>query len=376
LALERNQHFQKLFDDNEIVWMGQNTNHIVPRETIVGAINDCLQTEEYHKYPPPLGLAELRELIVHDLGLTTDVAYVTSGSVESLYEIAKVLLKSGDEVITTDPGWLTFLQFVQQFGSKGVTIPIYDQSINYKLTPELFARHITSRTKLLYLVDPNNPLGSAYTREEIKAFHEIAIDHDIYFVHDCTYRDFADSHFPVLRLGGENSIVTYSFSKAFGLAGLRLGAIVANEELISKFAQVQINPFGVNIMSQRAGTAALRSKSSWMGELRQKVRLHQKMVKDAVDSIPSAFIPVYPSQANFVAVDVKGTGLRPEEICWKLFEKKFYIRQGAYQSRLFGDRFVKISLTVPTDDVTRFCQLFPNVPELIRKEGASGGQLY
>ena len=107
-------------------------------------------------------------------------------------------------------------------------------------------------TRVILLIDPLNPLGSSYTEEEIKEFAEIAIENDIFLLHDVTYRDFAYNHTLCAKYAPNNTITCYSFSKIFGMAGLRLGAIISSEEVIDvvKSIIIAIAQNGVGITSQ------------------------------------------------------------------------------------------------------------------------------
>lgn len=367
--LVRNRHFQTLFDRPDLAWMGQNTNHLPTPPEVKQAMLECIEKEEYHKYPPPLGIEELRSLILKDLGVGDGTVWVTSGGVEGIHEVARTYIRPGDDFVTTDPGWNVFNKFARYFGANVIDVPIYGQEWSYRLSPERLKEHVTKKTRMIYIVDPNNPLGSSYSEDEIKAFCEIAEDTGAMFVQDCTYRDFSDRNFPALRFRHENTVVGYSFSKGSGLAGMRIGAIVSSEEVIEKLTEAQVNNFGVNVIAQRAAIAALKSKGRWAREQLGVVRTHQEHVKESVDKTQGAFIAVYPSDSNFVAVDVKGTGCSPEQIVCKLLEDGIFVRHAGYQSRRFADRFIKVSVTVPPEDIARFCEHFPRVADRVRREG-------
>src|SRR5262249_56661574 len=109
-------------------------------------------------------------------------------------------------------GWKWPMQFARQAGAEVREIPIYDPAAGYRLTVEQLRANVDRDTRIVYLVDPNNPLGVCYTRAELRAFCEIARGVGAYLLHDCTYRDFADEHVLAAELNPEGAITSYSSS--------------------------------------------------------------------------------------------------------------------------------------------------------------------
>jgi aspartate/methionine/tyrosine aminotransferase len=187
----RNAHFDRLVNSSDLRWMGQNTNHATPHPAVLAAMEKCIRDEEFHIYAPPAGLEELRQGIIDDLGLQGLSALVSDGAVASLYHACHTLLRPGDEFITTDPTWNWPMAFARSVGASVKQIPIYGTEYGYRLSPERLAAAITDKTRIIYLVDPNNPLGTACTADEIAAIAAIAKKAGAYLIHDCTYRHFA-----------------------------------------------------------------------------------------------------------------------------------------------------------------------------------------
>ena len=101
----RNSHFDRLVGNHDLRWMGQNTNHHPAHKAVIQAMVDTLQGEEFHAYAPPLGLEELRQLILDDIGVDGMSTLVTDGAVQGLYHVCRTLCGPGDEFLTTDPTW-------------------------------------------------------------------------------------------------------------------------------------------------------------------------------------------------------------------------------------------------------------------------------
>jgi len=345
--------FEALLRRPDLAWMGQNTTHLEPPAEVVAALLDSTRRREFQFYAPALGFEELRELIVADLGLAGCEAMITDGAVGGLHHICTALAPGLSRLITTDPGWPWPGRFVQLEGVPVTAVEVYSAEAGYKLGAAELARVIEPGA-LLYLIDPLNPLGSSYRRDELEAIVELARAHDVIIVQDCTYRHFADGHTLVAELYPEATLTTYSFSKWLGLAGLRLGAIVGRPALLDRLTATPSNPLGASIAAQRAAIAGLKVKDSWLRELRQANRRNQQIVIRAVERGPFGRVLVQPSHGNFLAVDIGGHGWTADQVCAALLERDVFIRSGTYQSPAFGDRFVKISTSVPAAWAERF----------------------
>jgi len=361
----RNQYFDELFATDGLLWMGQNTNHIPAHPETTKAMADSIANAEFNAYAPPLGFEALRKAIVKDLGVPGVEAVVTDGGVTALATICRARCRPGTTLVTTDPTWKWPCLFARQQGAEVIEIPIYDPATDYKLTPEALDKAVNERTAIIYIVDPNNPLGICYTKAEIEAFSEIARRNDALLVHDCTYRDFATGHYPALNASTDNTIVTMSFSKWLGLAGLRIGTFVAKEELAAEMASWSTGVLGSSVIAQRAAMAGLKVKVEWMKEVRRINTLNQRKIKDAVET-QGFSVAVYPSNGNFLVIETVAVNIRPEALVAAAKEEGIMIRQGTYHTERFGDRFIKISTSVPTEWTDTLCEKLPALVERAR----------
>ena len=364
----RNQHFDRLVNTPGLKWLGQNTNHFPAHPAVIEAMMASIRAEEFHAYAPPAGLEELRSLILQDLGLSPDNASVliTDGAVEALYTVCRDLCEPGSNFVTTDPGWKWPMAFARASGATTVEIPIYNPEHGYKLTVAQLEAAVNDQTRIIYLVDPNNPLGTVHTADEIEAFTAIARKHNTYFLHDCTYRHFADNHTLAAHFYPERTITIYSCSKWLGLAGLRVGAVVAHPDLIDRLASAPPNNLGSNIVSQRAAIAGFRIKDEWFPDINRRQRRNQQQIVEAAHQIPGLKVVNYPSQANLLVMECIDAGVKPEALCQVFREQGIMIRQGTYHTQTFGHRFVKVSTTVPEEWVDAFCELLPAMVDKAR----------
>lgn len=366
----RNAHFDRLVNRAGLRWMGQNTNHLPPHPAVIEAMRRCIDDREFQIYAPPAGFEELRAGVVADLGLATSgegaqAALISDGAIASLYHVCHCLLQPGDKLLTTDPTWNWPIAFARSVGAQVEQIPIYGPEYGYRLAPQRLRERLDANTRLVYIVDPNNPLGTAMTAGEVQEVVDAVRRCGAYLVQDCTYRHFAYEHTLAARLYPERTLTIYSFSKWLGMAGLRIGAVVAHPDIIEMLASAPPNNLGSSILAQRAALAGLRIKQEWFPGVLATQRDNQRRIQAAVDAVADLTMPVYPSNANFVILEC-GHGLRPEALCAAYQERGILIRQGSYHTKRFGDRFVKVSTTVPVEWVEEFATLLPEMVDRAR----------
>lgn len=361
-----NDFFEDMYMDENMIWMGQNTNHLHD-DTIANAMIDAIRMKTYCRYPAPEGFSELKKLVLKDLGFEDEEVLLTSGATESLYLCMQALLTPEDNVILSDPGYFIIGDFANRFANEVRYVPIYDEKYGYKLTPDLLRENMDENTRMAILIDPLNPLGSSYTEDELKEFAEIAKENDIYLLHDVTYKDFAREHFLVENYAPGQTLTIYSFSKIFGMAGLRIGGVVSSKPIIDAIKNAVVNDLGVNIISQYGAIAGLKSKDVWFEDMRQTCFENQRLIKEMVDTVDGIFLPVYPSDANMMVIDIYDTGINPKDLSNYLIQKGLFTREGEYTSDEFGERYLRVSFSIPTEEIKIFCEEFPKAIEALRK---------
>lgn len=344
---------------DEVVWMSQNTNQLGPRKLFEAAAKRAVGLRAYELYPPHLGVPELRKEVLKDIG-SKGTAVITNGGIEATYFTTRALLSPGDRVISCDPSFMPIHNQVALCGAEVFEIPVYDSG--GKLIPEQVNEAINPKTKMLLLIDPLNPLGTAYSKSEVKAFAELCADRKIYLMHDVTYRDFAFEHASAEQFYPEKTITIYSFSKSCGMAGMRIGALVAPDPLMTQILKYNTNVLGVSVISQCTALELLENKKDWMPGMVVQARKNQAIIKKAVDEIDALSIPFYPSNANIFPIEISKTGLDPDAIEeFMLREYNIFIRSGKYVSKRFGPRFIRISFTVPEAGCRKFAKVLPEV---------------
>lgn len=354
--------FDYAHNNKNVIWMSQNTNHLPTHTAVQEAIRKSADEREYTKYPLASGLPELRDLILSDLSLPDQELHITNGGTEALYCLMRHIQPKGSEMITSDPSYFVVHKFAKLGGAKCTDTPIYNG--NYRFDIEDIKEAINPKSKSIFLIDPINPLGSTYPREEKKAICDVAEDHNLWLIDDITYRDFAPNHTLAADLLPEKTITAYSVSKNCGLAGMRVGSLVGPKEFIRNIRGTMVSDLGINVVGQRASIAALKTKSEWLPGLVETALKNQTIIKNAVDEIDDVELPVYPSAASMMVIDISKHNANPQEVQDKLlYENDIFVRAGNYVSTRFGENFIRVSFSIPTPEVERFAEVFPRVME-------------
>ena len=355
--------WETLAVDRKIVHMGHNCNQLPIHPSINDAMIDCIRSEEYRNYAPPYGLPELRDLIREDLGVPGVDALVTNGSTEAIYQAISAVIGPGDEVIVSDPSWPHIANFARGLGATVISIPIYDWDGPFRLTPDSVAPHITNRTRLIAIVDPLNPLGTAYTGADIESICALADRAGAFVLHDSTYRDYSGNGYSPALLHSERAMVAVSMSKSCGFAGLRAGALLAHPSVFGRITERHISRLGVSWVVQRGAIAAMRTKPEWLPAVMSQNLANQERIKACADALDPLRIVAYPPRANFVAIDVSGVGCTASAFVTAVVDEGVIVRDGVYTSSRFGERFIRATTTVPESDVARFVEALPGVVE-------------
>ena len=356
---------------NEIAWLSQNTNHLVPPAIVRDALSQAIAGRRYEGYPYAPGASDLKRLVLGDLGLDPASGIIVSaGGTEALYMLTRALLAPGDEVVASDPSYLIIHKFIELSGARTRNLDIYQPP--FRLTPDRVQEAITPKTRMILLIDPLNPLGSGYPKDDVRAIAEIAKDRKLVLLNDVTYRDFADTHALAATFAPESTLTVWSVSKNCGLAGLRLGGVAGPTDLVQKVNRYNTNDLGVNVLAQAAATATLSTKAQWFPKVKAQTRANQERIRAVVAGVPGTSLPVFPSQANMFVIDLTKAEVTPEALQQELLLRHgVFVRAGNYLSPKFGGRFVRLSFSNPPEDIERFARAFPAAVEALRGHKAS-----
>jgi histidinol-phosphate aminotransferase len=241
---------------------------------------------------PNAGL-DLRRVLADTFDLKLENVIAGSGSEGIMSNIIRAFLCDEDEVLTTEAAFIGFQVLAKSRGVAYRTVPYRDW--HYDL-PAL-ARAITERTKIIYLANPNNPTGTIFTRQEFDAFYA-HVPERVLIILDEAYFEYAKDNprYPdSMHYRYDNVITLRTFSKIYGLAGVRIGYGFAHEELIANLLKVKL-PFEPSTPAQAAGIGALSDKEF----LHRSLELNARGLKLLTRGLRELGIAAVPSEANFV----------------------------------------------------------------------------
>lgn len=256
-------------------------------------------TSDLSLYPDNTDI-RLREALVKDFNDALSVDhFVTANSGSEIIDIiSKVFLSEGDEIIVSQPCFLPYTAFTRWMGAKAINVPM-TEDYDYDLEGILSA--VSSKTKLVFLASPNNPSGNYIPHDALKDFLTKLPKHVI-LVYDEVYRHFAEaadytSALPLIK-EGYNMIAINSFSKTYGLAGLRVGYCYAPVAL-SNYIRKVCKPFLLSSLALEGAIAALGDADF----VERTVALVKKERKYVLDGLRELGIKHWPTQGNFVLID-------------------------------------------------------------------------
>lgn len=237
---------------------------------------------------------DVRREIGRWLEIDADRVTVGCGSSGLLQQLFMTYVDPGDEVVFPWPSFEIYPVFATLFDATQVRVPLLD----YAFDMSAVTAAVSERTKIVFLATPNNPTGTSTSMSEVEALLA-AIPSDVIVVIDEAYREFNDASFgdPVLDLQSahDNVVVTRTFSKAFGLAGLRSGYGVAHPEIVEQLDKVRL-AFSVNNLAQAGMLAAIEHRDLAMANVQTLLTERHRMVA----ALGQAGVPYIDTHANFI----------------------------------------------------------------------------
>jgi len=334
-------HVTKCWQDPSIRRQMSNESNYAPIAAVQEAICKAGAKANYYAEDPSYALS-LRQKLADYTSVKAENVALGNGSIEVLDLMFQVLMaKPGtDEAILVQPDYSAYVPRLKYFGWK---IKYAELSAGLDQAAEQVLAAISPQTKFVLLSRPNNPMGIVMPSEEIRCMLET----DKLIVVDEAYVEMADEGTSISKWVNEydNLVVLRTFSKGFCLAGIRLGYMLANPELV-RFMNRSRHIFNVNIAAMAAGEAAMDHIDEYRKVFR-KLAETRDWLSTELAQIPG-FKPV-PSQANFVMINVKDSGKTATQCVDFLLEKGFFVRSFAKKAGLEPDMHFRISVGLRED---------------------------
>lgn len=276
--------------------LASNENPLGPSPKAMQAMQDILQ--QTHIYPDG-SCYELKQTIAKFLSVDSTQITVGNGSENILEIIAKAYLNIGDSAVISEYAFLTIPLIIQSFGATILTAP----AVNWGHNIDNMLNAIDDKTRVIFLVNPNNPTGTYTNKQDFTKFMN-AVPAHIIVVLDEAYSEYitADDYPDALSFLAHhhNLIISRTFSKAYGLAGMRVGYAISSPEIADILNRARL-PFNVNVLAATAARAAILDQD----HMRKTVALNEAGKKQVEAGLRKLNLEFIPSLANFVTIDVQ-----------------------------------------------------------------------
>ncbi len=350
---------QEAYGQKRIIKLAANENNLGCSPAVAKAL--AKEADQLSRYPDYANTRLLERLTVLH-GVTDQELIFTDGSFELISIIAQVYLNPGEESVTADPSFGWYENVTKQNGASMVKVPLKDNQTDL----DGLLQAITEKTKIIWLCNPNNPVGSMVDHGQIYQFLKKVPDR-ILVVLDEAYIDFASEGHTVDSVSliheFNHVIALRTFSKLYGLAGLRLGYGIANAEIIEKLYTVK-QPFNVNMAAQIAAAASLDDK-----EFQEKVKKNNReglqLYYQTLDRLGLEYVR---SNGNFILFR---TGIDSDLVVLRYLEQGILLRGGKEFGR---PDWIRITIGTPEENrlVLKILEKIITENQTQRQEGADG----
>jgi histidinol-phosphate aminotransferase len=330
---------------SNVVKLASNENNLGPSPLALAAIEAA--ASGLHLYPDAASFG-LREALAGHLGVPGDHLVFGNGSDEIIHMIGLAFMLPGDTLMQGEPSFVRYEASAILNGCECVKVPLSDWTHDL----DAMADQIDPTTRLIYIANPNNPTGTIVNDAQVRRFLRRLPDR-VVVVFDEAYFEFVESDlYPDSReliREGHNVIALRTFSKAYGLAGLRIGYGIARPEIIRYLEQVR-EPFNTSLLAQAAGIAAL-SDTAHLEATRGNNREGKRLLYEGFRNLGLDFTP---SDANFVWADLKRD---TAPIFEALLRKGVIVRAGVHVG---SKTHLRVTIGLPDENI-RFLEALEQV---------------
>jgi histidinol-phosphate aminotransferase len=281
------------------VKLASNENPIGPSPKALRALIDCLgnpnTSNSMNRYPDGSGY-HLKKALAERLSVREDELILGNGSNELIDIAVRTFLQPGDEAVMAHPSFVVYPMSVQALGGRPVQIPLKEHTHNLKA----MADAVTQKTKMIFIANPNNPTGTINKRGEFDHFLDSIPEGILTVVDEAYYEyvtdpDYADSikHFR----NGKDMLILRTFSKIYGLAGLRIGYGIARTDILLEMNKLR-PPFNTNSLAQKAAINALQDDT----HVRYSQEINEEGKKYLYKKLTSLKVRYIPTEANFIYI--------------------------------------------------------------------------
>lgn len=300
---------------DKVVKIASNENPYGP----TNKIKEAFMNMDINIYPDN-NSTKIRKALASKYGILENTIAFGNGSVEIIQMLSRILLEEGDNIVTEIP---SFSSYFSEAMIQGAEIKTIVPNAEYSFNLAEMLDFVDSNTKMIYITNPNNPLGTIVTKAELLNFIS-NVPSNILVVLDEAYAEFVEEEefSSMIKYVKDypNLCVLRTFSKAYGLANLRIGYIVANSDVIIQIEKVRV-PFNVSTIAQDAAVIALEDEK----HLEYVKDSNREVITNLYSKLDKLGLEYIRTQANFVMINFNRDA---KEVCGKLLEKGVIIRGG------------------------------------------------
>jgi histidinol-phosphate aminotransferase len=319
-------HLDVAAADGELIRLASNENTEPPSPLV----RDALARAYYDANLSPPTRPALRLGLAERFGVAPERVLIGAGSTEVIDAAMRTFVRAGDEVVLPTPSWPVFRRRLAALEARIVEVPLTASEHSYAYDVDALLAAITDRTKMLVVCSPNNPTGNSMAFDDVRRCAEAGP----ILLLDAAYADFdPDVDLSPLVHKYRNLILSRTFSKAYCLAGLRLGYVVGDASVLDYVERFLVPGSSVSRAALHAGLAALEDEAYHDRQVARIVRERERLL----DGIRSAGLTAYESRGNFVAVDASGYPGGAKAMVAAVLERGVVIRA-------MGDAIARISV--------------------------------
>lgn len=339
-SIEKMQAYEvPLFEKEWNLKIDSNENLYGPSEKVLDAIRK-VEPKDVLFYP---FYGEISQKIAEYTNFSIENIKVTNGADEAILAIFQTYLEKGDAVLTVTPSFAMPVVYSQVVDADLIEVP-YKKKWEFPIDDFLIEIK-KENVRLVHLTTPNNPTGECISKENMEKI--ISFSKDKVVLIDETYGNYTNSSYKEYARKYDNVFVVKSFSKDFGLAGLRLGYVISDEKNI-KYLKSVVSPFSVNSIAAKAGVAALED-IEYFDFVKSQIEKSKEILKEGFEKIG---MTVYPSCANFLSIDC---GEKTDFIFQKLKSKNVIVKKFSSGGLLEG--ILRVTAPKPEDALELICEL-------------------
>lgn len=315
-------------------------------------------------YTLPAGLEELREEVASEFrsrfGRSVDPnkeIVISSGNMEATNTLLNVLLDPGDEVIVTDPGFVSHIQQIAQCQGIPVFWPM-DEATGWELDPNRLFELVGPRTKAIILVNPSNPTGRVFSKEALHKTAAVACENNLLIIIDDPYSHFVyDERNAFTNLASmpeyvDNIAYLFTFSKAYAMSGWRVGYMILPNSIRDQVVKIHdLNMICTPHISQIAALAALQSETDYISEFRNILRERRSLICERLDRLPHVFQYARPEGAYYVFPRILVDHESPEEFAKDILSKNLVAVTPGDAFGPSGSSHVRMAYCVDSDTI-------------------------